>query len=66
MRAVIQDRYGTPEDALHVVDDLERPTAKEDEVLVFDERDRRSSEVRGVRPEDRQRCHPRYSLNMFG
>jgi NADPH:quinone reductase-like Zn-dependent oxidoreductase len=34
MRAVIQDRYGTPEDALHVVDDIERPTAKEDEVLV--------------------------------
>jgi NADPH:quinone reductase-like Zn-dependent oxidoreductase len=34
MRAVIQDRYGAPEDALHVVDDFERPTAKEDEVLV--------------------------------
>ena len=34
MRAVIQDRYGAPEDALHVVDDLERPTAKEDDVLV--------------------------------
>jgi NADPH:quinone reductase-like Zn-dependent oxidoreductase len=34
MRGVIQDRYGAPEDALHIVDDLERPTAKDDEVLV--------------------------------
>src|SRR5688572_21593985 len=34
MRAVIQDRYGAPEDALHVVDDVERPVAKTDEVLV--------------------------------
>ena len=34
MRAVIQDRYGAPEDALHIVDDLARPTATEDEVLV--------------------------------
>src|SRR5687767_6356423 len=34
MRAVIQDRYGAPEDALHVVDDVERPTVKADEVLV--------------------------------
>ena len=33
MRAVIQDRYGSPEEALHVID-LERPTPKDDEVLV--------------------------------
>jgi NADPH:quinone reductase-like Zn-dependent oxidoreductase len=33
VRAVIQDRYGPPEEALHVVD-LERPTPKDDEVLV--------------------------------
>ncbi|HYI46688.1 MAG TPA: NAD(P)-dependent alcohol dehydrogenase [Actinomycetota bacterium] len=34
MIAVIQDRYGAPEDALHVVDGLEVPTATEREVLV--------------------------------
>ena len=34
MRAVIQDRYGAPGVALHIVDDLDRPAAKEDEVLV--------------------------------
>jgi len=34
MRAVIQDRYGAPGVALHIVDDLNRPAAKEDEVLV--------------------------------
>ena len=34
MKAVIQDRYGAPEDALHIVDDFERPTATVDEVLV--------------------------------
>jgi NADPH:quinone reductase-like Zn-dependent oxidoreductase len=34
MRGVIQDRYGAPRDALHVVDDLERPTATGDKVLV--------------------------------
>lgn len=33
MRAVIQDRYGPPEEALHVVD-IERPTPRDDEVLV--------------------------------
>ena len=33
MRAVIQDRYGAPEEALHVVD-VERPTPRENEVLV--------------------------------
>ena len=34
MRAVIQDRYGAPEEALHIVDDVERPRVKDDEVLV--------------------------------
>jgi NADPH:quinone reductase-like Zn-dependent oxidoreductase len=34
LRGVIQDRYGAPEDALHVVDDLERPVPKDDEVLL--------------------------------
>ena len=34
MRAVIQSGYGAPEDVLHVVDDLDRPKPKEDEVLV--------------------------------
>lgn len=34
MKAVIQVRYGAPEEALRVVDDLERPTVGEDEVLV--------------------------------
>jgi NADPH:quinone reductase-like Zn-dependent oxidoreductase len=34
MRAVIQDRYGAPEDALHVLEGFERPTPSEDEVLV--------------------------------
>ena len=33
MRAVIQDRYGAPGEALHVVD-LERPTPTDEEVLV--------------------------------
>lgn len=33
MRAVIQDRYGAPEEALHVID-IERPVPKDDEVLV--------------------------------
>jgi NADPH:quinone reductase-like Zn-dependent oxidoreductase len=33
MRAVIQDRYGPPEEALHVID-AERPSPKADEVLV--------------------------------
>jgi NADPH:quinone reductase-like Zn-dependent oxidoreductase len=33
MRAVIQDRYGPPEEALHVVD-VDRPTPRDDEVLV--------------------------------
>jgi len=34
VRAVIQDRYGAPEEALHVVDDVERPIPDRDEVLV--------------------------------
>src|SRR5688500_318151 len=34
MRAVIQDRYGAPEAALHVVGDAERPKPSEDEILV--------------------------------
>ncbi|HEV2755580.1 MAG TPA: NAD(P)-dependent alcohol dehydrogenase [Actinomycetota bacterium] len=34
MRAVIQDRYGAPETALHVLDDVERPTPAAGEVLV--------------------------------
>jgi NADPH:quinone reductase-like Zn-dependent oxidoreductase len=34
MRAVIQDRYGAPEDASPAVDDIERPSPKDDEVLV--------------------------------
>ena len=34
MRAVIQDRYGAPKDSLHVVDDVDRPVPKGDEVLV--------------------------------
>ena len=34
MKAVIQDRYGAPEEALHIVDDLERPKVGEEEVLV--------------------------------
>lgn len=33
MRAVIQDRYGAPEEALHVVD-IERPVPKDSDVLV--------------------------------
>jgi NADPH:quinone reductase-like Zn-dependent oxidoreductase len=33
MRAVTQDRYGSPEEALHVVN-VERPTPRNDEVLV--------------------------------
>jgi NADPH:quinone reductase-like Zn-dependent oxidoreductase len=33
VRAVIQDRYGPPQEALHVVD-VDRPTPKEDEVVV--------------------------------
>jgi NADPH:quinone reductase-like Zn-dependent oxidoreductase len=33
MRAVVQDRYGPPEEALRVAE-VERPLPKEDEVLV--------------------------------
>src|SRR5687767_9457476 len=33
MRAVIQDRYGAPADALHLVD-VERPSPSDDEVLI--------------------------------
>lgn len=33
MRAVVQDRYGPPDEALHVAD-VERPTPRDDEVLV--------------------------------
>jgi NADPH:quinone reductase-like Zn-dependent oxidoreductase len=33
MRAVVQDRYGPPEEALHVTD-VERPAPRDDEVLV--------------------------------
>jgi len=53
MRAVIQYRYGAPEDALRVVDDVERPTADVDEVLIrVNASSVTRSEAMGVRYKD--------------